>query len=67
MDIFVLLATMFTCFLIGVPIAYALVIQFADQFLAIRGLAALFVVLNHIFERGWPGYPANPAPFWAAG
>jgi peptidoglycan/LPS O-acetylase OafA/YrhL len=32
----------------------------------IRGLAALFVVLNHIFERAWPGYPAGPAPFWAA-
>lgn len=32
----------------------------------IRGLAALFVVLNHIFERAWPGYPANAAPFWAA-
>src|SRR5215467_8612735 len=32
----------------------------------IRGLAALFVVLNHIFERAWPGYPRNPAPFWAA-
>ena len=32
----------------------------------IRGLAALFVVVNHIFERAWPGYPANPAPFWAA-
>jgi peptidoglycan/LPS O-acetylase OafA/YrhL len=32
----------------------------------IRGLAALFVVLNHIFDRAWPGYPANPAPFWAA-
>ena len=32
----------------------------------IRGLAALFVVLNHIFERAWPGYPAHPAPFWAA-
>src|SRR6266581_5013409 len=32
----------------------------------IRGLAALFVVLNHIFERAWPGYPAYPAPFWAA-
>ena len=31
-----------------------------------RGLAALFVVLNHIFERAWPGYPANRAPFWAA-
>jgi peptidoglycan/LPS O-acetylase OafA/YrhL len=33
----------------------------------IRGLAALFVVLNHIFERAWPGYPAtNHVPFWAA-
>ena len=33
----------------------------------IRGLAALFVVPNHIFERAWPGYPgANHAPFWAA-
>ena len=32
----------------------------------IRGLAALFVVLNHIFERAWPGYPAGHAPFWAA-
>ncbi len=32
----------------------------------IRGLAALFVVLNHIFERAWPGYPARQAPFWAA-
>ncbi len=33
----------------------------------IRGLAALFVVLNHIFERAWPGYPdGNHAPVWAA-
>jgi peptidoglycan/LPS O-acetylase OafA/YrhL len=33
----------------------------------IRGLAALFVVLNHIFERARSGYPgANHAPFWAA-
>jgi peptidoglycan/LPS O-acetylase OafA/YrhL len=32
----------------------------------IRGLAALFVVLNHIFLRAWPGYPADRAPFWAA-
>jgi peptidoglycan/LPS O-acetylase OafA/YrhL len=32
----------------------------------IRGLAALFVVLNHLFERAWPGYPADHAPFWAA-
>jgi peptidoglycan/LPS O-acetylase OafA/YrhL len=33
----------------------------------IRGLAALFVVLNHIFLRAWPGYPVDHAPFWAAG
>ena len=33
----------------------------------IRGLAALYVVLNHIFQRAWPEYPvANHAPFWAA-
>ncbi len=31
----------------------------------IRGLAALFVVLNHIFLRAWPGYPVDRAPFWA--
>src|SRR3954449_7823783 len=33
----------------------------------IRGLAALFVVVNHIFLRAWPGYPVDHAPFWAAG
>src|SRR5262249_56187534 len=32
----------------------------------IRGLAALFVVLNHIFDRAWPGDAADHAPFWAA-
>jgi peptidoglycan/LPS O-acetylase OafA/YrhL len=33
----------------------------------IRGLAALYVVLYHIFLRAWPGYPgASHAPFWAA-
>lgn len=32
----------------------------------IRGLAAVFVVLNHIFLRAWPGYPADHAPFWAS-
>jgi peptidoglycan/LPS O-acetylase OafA/YrhL len=33
----------------------------------IRGLAALYVVLYHIFLRAWSGYPgANHAPFWAA-
>jgi peptidoglycan/LPS O-acetylase OafA/YrhL len=33
----------------------------------IRGLAALFVVVNHIFLRAWPGYPVDHAPLWAAG
>jgi peptidoglycan/LPS O-acetylase OafA/YrhL len=33
----------------------------------IRGLAALYVVVYHIFLRAWAGYPAaNHAPFWAA-
>jgi peptidoglycan/LPS O-acetylase OafA/YrhL len=32
----------------------------------IRGLAALYVVVYHIFLRAWPGYPgAAHAPFWA--
>jgi peptidoglycan/LPS O-acetylase OafA/YrhL len=31
----------------------------------IRGLAALFVVLNHVFLRAFPGYPVDRAPFWA--
>jgi peptidoglycan/LPS O-acetylase OafA/YrhL len=30
-------------------------------------LAALFVVVNHVFLRAFPGYPINHAPFWAAG
>jgi peptidoglycan/LPS O-acetylase OafA/YrhL len=33
----------------------------------LRGLAALFVVVNHVFLRAFPGYPADRAPFWAAG
>ena len=32
----------------------------------IRGLAALYVVFNHIFLRAFPGYPVDHAPFWAA-
>jgi peptidoglycan/LPS O-acetylase OafA/YrhL len=32
----------------------------------VRGLAALFVVMHHIFLQAWPGWPANHAPFWAA-
>jgi peptidoglycan/LPS O-acetylase OafA/YrhL len=31
----------------------------------IRGLAALFVVVNHVFLRAFPGYPVDHAPFWA--
>jgi peptidoglycan/LPS O-acetylase OafA/YrhL len=31
----------------------------------IRGLAALYVVVNHVFLRTFPGYPADRAPFWA--
>ena len=30
-----------------------------------RGLAALFVVVNHVFLRAFPGYPVDRAPFWA--
>jgi peptidoglycan/LPS O-acetylase OafA/YrhL len=32
----------------------------------IRGLAAVFVVLNHIFLRAWPGFPTSRAPVWAS-
>ena len=32
----------------------------------IRGLAALYVVLYHIFLRAWPGAAAADAPLWAA-
>jgi peptidoglycan/LPS O-acetylase OafA/YrhL len=31
----------------------------------VRGLAALFVVVHHVFLRAFPGYPVNRAPFWA--
>ena len=31
----------------------------------IRGLAALYVVINHIFLRAFPGYPVDHAPVWA--
>ena len=30
----------------------------------IRGLAALYVVFNHIFERTFPGYPTDHSPWW---
>jgi peptidoglycan/LPS O-acetylase OafA/YrhL len=30
-----------------------------------RGLAALYVVVYHIFLRAFPGYPVDRAPFWA--
>lgn len=32
----------------------------------LRGLAALFVVVHHVFLRAFPGYPADRAPVWAA-
>lgn len=32
----------------------------------VRGLAALYVVVFHIFLRVFPGYPVDRAPFWAA-
>ena len=32
----------------------------------VRGVAALFVVVNHVFLRAFPGYPVDHAPFWAA-
>jgi peptidoglycan/LPS O-acetylase OafA/YrhL len=31
----------------------------------IRGLAALYVVVHHVFLRAFPGYPVDHAPFWA--
>ena len=31
----------------------------------LRGLAALFVVVDHVFLRAFPGYPVDHAPFWA--
>lgn len=31
----------------------------------VRGLAALFVVVNHVLLRAFPGYPVDRAPFWA--
>jgi peptidoglycan/LPS O-acetylase OafA/YrhL len=31
----------------------------------LRGLAALFVVVNHVFLLAFPGYPVDRAPFWA--
>ena len=32
----------------------------------IRGLAALYVVADHVLLRTFHGYPADHAPFWAA-
>jgi peptidoglycan/LPS O-acetylase OafA/YrhL len=32
----------------------------------VRGLAALFVVVDHVFLRTFPGYPVDHAPFWAS-
>jgi peptidoglycan/LPS O-acetylase OafA/YrhL len=33
----------------------------------VRGIAALFVVLNHVYLRAFPGYPVSSAPMWASG
>src|SRR5665213_842098 len=52
----------------GPPSARA-VVDPARQRLAgldgLRGLAALYVVVNHVFLRAFPGYPVDRAPFWA--
>jgi peptidoglycan/LPS O-acetylase OafA/YrhL len=32
----------------------------------VRGLAAAYVVVDHVFLRTFPSYPADHAPFWAA-
>jgi peptidoglycan/LPS O-acetylase OafA/YrhL len=32
----------------------------------LRNLAALYVVIYHVFLRAFPGSPADHAPFWAA-
>jgi len=32
----------------------------------IRALAAVFVVVNHIYLRAFPGYPVDHAPWWAS-
>ena len=31
----------------------------------LRGLAAIYVVIFHVFLRTFPGYPVDHAPFWA--
>jgi peptidoglycan/LPS O-acetylase OafA/YrhL len=31
----------------------------------LRGLAALYVVVHHVFLRAFPGYPVDRAPSWA--
>ena len=31
----------------------------------VRGLAALYVVVDHTYLRSFPGYPVTTAPFWA--
>jgi len=32
----------------------------------LRGVAALFVVVHHVYLRAFPGYPSDHAPAWAA-
>ena len=33
----------------------------------IRGAAALFVVLHHIWLTTWPGFPPDNGPWWLGG
>ena len=33
----------------------------------VRGLAALFVLLHHVYLRSFPGYPGTTGPWWTSG
>ena len=50
---------------VAAPAATASPPQWLSGLDGIRGLAALYVVVNHIFLRAFPGYPVDGAPFWA--
>ena len=53
----------------ALPTSVPAVVSSRSQRLAgldgLRGLAALYVVVHHIFLRTFPGYPVDHAPFWA--